>query len=135
MYRSLRHPIETLRTSPVQFTGITINMSAATLMGYLANETDIVPIKAVDLMVLALNMGCVAANAMLAKNKIELRDRLELTLEEYGFDDRVMGRTTKQYCTRQAARVACQNTGFIEEYDVLCDERSDDAEFTWLPHV
>lgn len=84
--------------------------------------------------VLALNLGVSLRESMQAQKKIELRDRLEVILERDGFSERVMATTTQEYCTQQAARIACENTGYLEVYEGLCGQRSDTNKFTWLPH-
>jgi len=69
------------------------------------------------------------------QKKIKFRDRIESVLEEYGFDERVMNPTTRDYCSRQAARVACENSGYFDDYKELCEQNSDTDNYTWLPHI
>lgn len=71
----------------------------------------------------------------LAKQSFELRDRLENSLEERGFNERIFDRTTKDWCTRQTAIVACEEFDAVQQYDELRAQNQDDAKFVWLPHI
>ncbi len=64
-----------------------------------------------------------------------IRERLEQAVNEHGYDDRVFEPTTRLWCTRQAARVACEQTGCLEQYEELCDEQAESAMFTNIPHI
>jgi len=134
MLRALKHPIETFRSAPVQFTGMAVNLGSASIV-VATSERHGAPPNAFELSGLALNFGLVALQSVVAKSKLKLRDRLETTLGQHGFDARAMNLTTSTYCTRQAARIACENYGFSSEYEAVCARNSDIARFTWLPHI
>jgi len=135
MYRGLRHPVETFRTAPVQFMAIGINTSAATFAARSALELDHTPTNPIEWGIVVANLGCVVLSAVVAKSKIDLRDRLESNLSENGFNERVMKTTVGTYCTRQATKVACENTGHSEEYATLLKEDPKVGDFRWLPHI
>lgn len=131
MYRNLLHPIESFRTSPVQFVCIGLGLYTAVANIHVTLEAN----NPLLWGFMIANVGCTALNAGFAKSKFDLRDRLESRLEKNGFDDRLLDKTTQAYCTRQAARIACENTGYSEEYAALCKANSENALFTWLPHI
>lgn len=135
MKRALRHPIEAFRTAPFQIPFIGLCPSAAVFLAYEAVEYNGTALTGPAWAAAALNLGYTAIAVATTKNKIDLRDSVEDQLSRNGFNERVMGLTTRAYCTRQAARVACENFGFEEEYQKLCDEKSDGAVLTWLPHI
>ena len=134
MLRPLKHPIETFRSVPVQCTGMAISSGSVAIV-VATSETHIAPPNAFELKGLALNIGLLALQSVVAKGKLKLRDRLETTLDQYGFDERAMNLTTSTWCTRQTALVACENNGFSSEYKALCARNSDGASLTWVPHI
>jgi hypothetical protein len=133
MFRSLSHPVETFRTAPAQFAGAAGGSALA--YAFSLPETDTVPLDALRWGLIAGSLGAAAACGILVKGRVELRDRIESILERRGFSDRVMSHTTQTYCGRQAARVACRNYGYLDDYEALCEGNSKNAQLTWLPHI
>jgi hypothetical protein len=135
MKRGLRHPIEALRTAPVQLPMVGLNATVAALATYEALELEQVPERSVEWGIVAFNLGCVALNAVLARSKINHRDRIESHLVQNGFDDRTMTLTLDTYCTRQATKIACENIGHSEEYTALLARNPKEGDLRWLPHI
>lgn len=135
MNRTVRHPIETLRTAPVYFSGVAINLSMAALNVNTASELGSRPESALQWAAASVNAGAIAMNLMMAQGKLDLRDRLESQLTRYGFNERAMITTTQAYCARQAAIVACENTGYSNEYAVLCEQNPGMFTFNCLPKI
>lgn len=130
MVREVLHPIETLRTAPIQ-----LGFTALTSVDAVVMVANHIPHTIEDFGVTALLAGGMAFNGALAVSKIRLRNRVEGALGRLGFDERAMSLTTTTYCGRQATRVACENYGYAEEYDQLCAERAEESQLTWLPQV
>ena len=136
MKRFLRSPIEAFRTAPVPLTVTAITcLGALTLSVRGAVEPSGTPNNAVEWGIAAYCVGATVLNAVLAREKFELRDRVEEILQRDGFNDRVMAVTTPTYCGRQAVRIACENTDYMEEYAKLCEEKAGESLHTWLPHI
>lgn len=70
----------------------------------------------------------------LALRQFRQRNRIKETIEQYGFEPRMMARTTPEWCSRQTVRTVLRRTGHLEEYKQLCEERKDRAKLGWLPH-
>jgi hypothetical protein len=74
-------------------------------------------------------------NAVNAAAVIKYRDRIESVLDKSGFDERTMNSTTRRYCARQAAMVACEMYGYSEEYAALSKRCAENSQLSWLPHI
>ena len=135
MIRALAHPIETLRTAPVQFANIAVMTGATAVNATIAMEVASAPLDTIEWVMAGLSVAVAAGNAVLAKGRINIRNHLEEHLLDHGYNERAMTKTTREYCTRQAARIACENTGYIEQYDDLIERTKDTQEFSWLPHI
>ena len=130
----LRHPIESFRTAPIQFIGSSLTIGMAAALAPITTEAEGYT-QAIGWSVVAGNIAISALGIKLGKKQFELRNRLERILETGGFNERAMATTTSEWCTRQVARVACENYGYLEEYKELENETSEDAKFRWLPHI
>ncbi len=135
MYRGLRHPIETFRTTPIQIGLTLLSLSVASVYANSELGENNNPADVADWAVISINLGSAGLNSVLAYKQVKFRNRLESKLEDKGFNERVMSRTTTTYCARQAARIACENTGHLDEYTELCEKNSEKASLTWLPHI
>jgi len=137
MYRSLRHPVETFRTAPVMISCAATNVLLGSISTDIALESSSVITDGVGWGVTAFVAYSALDFVVSAKAKINLRNRLEAALTLGGFNDRVMKTTTEEYCTRQAARVACENVdmNYLDRYTALCAENAENAYYTWLPHI
>jgi hypothetical protein len=135
MYRGLRHPVEVFRTAPVQSCILGLSAAVAAFATHAAVELDRTPSNPVEWGVVVVNLGAVALNAVLAKSKIDLRNRLESNLSANGFNERVINMTTDTYCSRQATKVACENTGYSAEYASLLKQNPKKDDLRWLPHI
>jgi hypothetical protein len=131
----LRSPIETFRTAPVQLLAMSGNLGGTAINAFLAIETNSTTYSVLEWGAAAMTLGGGIVFGFLAKEKINLRDRLEATPDKHGFNKRIFNKTTTAYCTRQAARVACENYDCLSDYESLCRENSQVAEFAWLPHI
>jgi len=134
MLRSIRHPVETLRTAPVQIASIIGTSAVGATCASIAMESS-EPVAMFTWAGAALNIGAAVVHGVKAHRRIALRNRLESSLEARGFEERVMERTVRAYCIRQAALVACENEGYREEYLQLCQQNVDTMQFSWLPQV
>lgn len=55
----------------------------------------------------------------LTRRQFKLRERLESSIEKFGYQDRVMELTTEEWCNRQTARVVAQDNDKLDEYNNL----------------
>jgi hypothetical protein len=146
MKRELLHPIETIRTAPVYIGLILLDGASVTAIDTL----DVMPNTAIELVFTTYCTATVVALGASTRKAIKLRNRVEEALSNLNehpeqsaqptpaLDEdtkRWLSPTTKTYCARQATLVACQNTGYAEQYLELCKQNAGEAQFTWLPHV
>jgi hypothetical protein len=75
-----------------------------------------------------------AYGAAFVARQFKLRRRLEATVEQHGYDDRVFSTTTSEWCARQTSRVVCRNSGDLIAYTALCKKNEETAQLAWLPH-
>lgn len=130
----LRHPIEAFRTAPTPCIGTTVSVGAAAMLASVTPEAEGY-IQNVGWSVVAGNIAMAGIGIRLGMRHFSLRHRLERILERGGFDERAMATTTSDWCTRQVARVACENYGHLDKYKTLQEQNSEDAKFSWLPHI
>lgn len=134
MIRALTNPVEAFRTAPLQLTAAAVGLGDAAVGSFVASTIEH-PYTPYLYGIAAFSVAAAALNAFMAKGRFDLRDRIEAVLDRRGFDDRIMGVTTEQYCNRQATLVACENYGCPEQYAALCQSNSASAKVTWLPHI
>src|SRR6266446_9521858 len=129
----MRNLLETVRTFPVQATEMAIDLCLGIYSAAELFQSPKPPISLMELGAAALAAAAVLYQVAKASEQVELRDRVEAALEEHGFIERIMSPTTRQYCSRQAARVACEKFGFRSDYDTLCAQKKKESMLTWLP--
>lgn len=90
----------------------------------------------------AMAWGTAGATALLAVRGLQLaarsfrlRERLEDSLAEQGYNERIFATTIPDWCTRQTAIVACEQFDAVAAYTQLCEQSTEDAHFTWLPQI
>lgn len=136
MLRTLRHPIEAYRTAVFPATISSLCLGSVVTAGTLhALDNTPTPSTNAEIALYGLNLGAALMNGVLAKKKIDLRNRLEHSLDRSGFNERVFALTTETYCDRQAARVACESYGVLAEYEDVCEKNAATASFKWVPHI
>jgi hypothetical protein len=129
----LQGPIETFRTAPIYLSGALVSLSLATMNGIAAIEASSGAAEDINFTVAAIDIMAAGLSLIAVHKQSRFRDRIEGILSKRGFNDRVMSRTVPSYCGRQATRIACENTDYLEEYVALCQDQSEQARFAWLP--
>ncbi len=54
-----------------------------------------------------------------------LKRRLERSLSQHGYEDRVFETTIPEWCDRQMTRVVAEKHGCLEDYVALCEKHRD----------
>lgn len=130
MSELINKSIDAFRTAPI---GISrIGLSTAGLLAdikLLINSPEVY--EAIPLPLIAAS---IAIGGLKTAKQHRLKARLENSIEENGYDDRVFAVTTAAWCVRQTARVVCSDNGHLPEYEALCESEGD-ARLKWLPHV
>lgn len=82
----------------------------------------------------ATTLGVLGGIALAAKQLARART-LERVLDERGYDDRFLNLYTKEWCARQTARVICEETGVLPQFENLCEREKLNSDLTWVPHI
>jgi len=78
-------------------------------------------------------LGSLVGVAISAK-QFKLRNRLEKSVAEHGYDDRAFEKTIPEWCDRQTARVVAKNYGNLDDYVALCESNNDRMSLPNLGH-
>lgn len=144
--RSVRHPIETLKTAPVGFTDIAISLSflglGATFLSEQIldehNESSVIgEVGSIAGDAVLLSLGYYIGKVGLEKvgHSFDHRNRMEEVLQRTGFNERVMEQTLELYCDRQATLVACDRFNMRDEYlNLMKNADPEDMAGSCLPH-
>jgi len=130
--KAIAHPIETARTAPVGSSAVGLNV----IPGVFGVAEAIYRSDTAELL-LTLPAGAfgVAIGSLLIIRQLRLRRRIEESIDKNGFQPRVMGLTTDEWCARQTVRTALRETEYFNAYEQLCTERESTAQLKWLPHI
>lgn len=138
MGERLGKAVEAVRTAPYGFSSMSANVLAAAGAVVAANMNMGLPDTALEAAVYGnIGLGATVGAAWSGRQVVRqfrTRQRVEDVLDGQGFDEVALSNTTDEWCTRQAARVACENAGELHQYEDLCEQRRDSARFRWLPH-
>ncbi|MBI2578687.1 MAG: hypothetical protein HYW26_03180 [Candidatus Aenigmarchaeota archaeon] len=78
--------------------------------------------------------GC-AYSLYVIRKQFKLKRRLEESVIEHGYDERVFYKTLSNWCDRQTARVVAENRGFLDRFDSLCESNRAIMDLPYLPHL
>lgn len=126
MNEAIKRATDTLRATPFGLSALALHVAGT---GVIAAEAGMN-----DRSYVAAAVG-IAASSFLIFRQARLIHRLEDTIERQGYNDRIFALTTPAWCDRQTARVVCQNAGVLPQYEELCEQNSDTARFTYIPHI
>jgi len=74
---------------------------------------------------LACNIfGSVAGAAIMAR-QFKLKRRLDNSISEQGYQDRIFETTIPSWCNRQTARTVAKRHGHLDDYIALCESNKD----------
>jgi hypothetical protein len=106
----LRYAADFYRTAPIGETIFLINAIPLTLSFY--NK---------DIPIVCLNAVGALSGIVFAAKKFRLKQRLEKSVAEDGYDNRNFKTTIPEWCDRQTARVVAKNNGHLDDYIALCE--------------
>lgn len=119
--------IELIRTDPIGFAGVGIGTHLATNSLMVDQGSSVPEIMASSGLLLAV------ASLKHIFELVSFRERLEDKISRIGFEPRLLAKTTGEWCTRQAAVVACEKFDKKSEYALLV--KKENGSFSWLPHI
>lgn len=131
-------PLKEFRTAPFGYSLIAFGVGNGALFLALTSTNQ-----EADPTLSAITVGAsvvgILANIVFGKRLVKrqqsLYTRLENSVAQNGYDERVFAVTTNEWCNRQTARVVCEAAGVLPEYEQLCEARKATAELTYLPHL
>lgn len=71
---------------------------------------------------------------MVTRRQFKLKNRLEESISEDGYEDEVMKKTIPTWCNRQTAGVVAEKLGKREQYKELCKKNKKKMEFKYIPN-
>ncbi len=122
---------DTLRTVPVQASTMAINTLLATLVSTELHHAS----EALTSPGVIMNTAAIVCNGVMAVGKIGLRNRVEGIIDRHGYDERLVRTTSVSYCGRQATKMACERTGYLEEFFKTVNDPGYSKDCSWLPHL
>ncbi len=85
-----------------------------------------------------LSMGVHIINSLICvaftAKQFKLRCRLENSISEHGYDERIFETTIPEWCDRQTARVVAKKYGNLDDYVTLCDTNKGRISLSNLGH-
>lgn len=131
-------PLQEFRIAPFGYSVVGLGLgSGLSLLGLTCINHE------VDSGLRALTAGMTVANMAvntvlgrgLIKKQRSLHRRLETSVAQNGYDERIFATTTDEWCSRQTARLVCEAAGVLPQYEALCEERRQTAALTHIPHL
>lgn len=133
-----RTPLKEFRIAPLGHSLIAYGVGCSALsIGLVCINQEANPtINAITVGVAAASIvGNVVFGSRLIKRQQSLYRRLEASLAQDGYNERIFAVTTDEWCNRQTARIVCEAAGVLPEYEELCEARRDTAALTHIPHL
>lgn len=110
-----RVAFEAVRTSPLGFMNVSVGLGVG--VQTLATTKPEFLYEPINLYWLGFSAANLVIGPKLIKQHLKLRNRLERSIERHGFDERAFKPTTKTWCLRQVAHVACKKFGLERDYE------------------
>ncbi len=134
--RSVRHPIETIRTAPVGLAEIAIGSGIATpfIVDAILNPEPANIYSAVSAGAIGL-VGLARIGVHSIGRQFHIRNQTETLTAKIGFPDYYLEGHTHYWCDRQTIQNVYRNDpDNLAAYRDLCDKSRTKPAFPWLPH-
>lgn len=130
--QALVHPIETARTAPLGTSIMAAIVGADTpnIIEFISQPSwsDGTTIAG------SILAGALSGGVLIAR-QLYLREKVERSVAEHGYDERFLERTTPEWCARQTVLTTLRKTEFLDRYKDLCERRRAINQLSWLPHI
>jgi len=121
--------VEQLRTDPAGYAALALS---AAIPAYLLTREHEPSDPAISAGVIASSVLAIAG-LVHTSHMISYSQSTEASLRSVGFEATQL--RVRAYCLRQASRVICEKTGYLQAYKALCIAKQDRLKFSFLPHI